>query len=124
MRKKKIKKIKKRIMSESKEIIWENNSRKEFKAYINSEFGENSIVLFHATWCKPCNKMKECIKKNIKKLNREIIYVDVDKSNDIKSYYKIRSYPTLISFKDGVSDYVMCSLNEKELIKLLERKKE
>jgi thioredoxin 1 len=90
------------------------NSRNEFKKYIGNE--DNYILLFNASWCGPCKRMKEFIKNNIEKLNKKIILIDVDECRDIANKYKVRSYPTLISFKEGLQDQVICNLNENLII--------
>ena len=77
-------------------------SKSDFKQFIADH--PAVIMYFTAKWCKPCNKIMTPVfdvkkEKYGNKVN--FIKVDVDKSEELCEYLKIRSMPTIIVFVDG-----------------------
>lgn len=74
---------------------------KRFNRIIKSE--RPVLVDFYAEWCEPCKQippiLKE-VKSNFKESIR-IVKVNVDDNPFIASYYRVKSIPTLILFKEG-----------------------
>jgi thioredoxin 1 len=66
----------------------------EFKEAIN----ENAIVSFGTDWCGPC-KMLALTLESITEF--PVYKVDADAEAELCLEYKIRTVPTIISFKEG-----------------------
>jgi thioredoxin 1 len=66
----------------------------EFKNAIN----EDCIVAFSTSWCGPC-KMLAPILETITEVT--VYKVDADTEAELCLEYKIRTVPTIISFKEG-----------------------
>lgn len=60
------------------------------------------IIDFYATWCPPC----KIVSKNLKALDKNdlkditIYKVDIDKYENLKAAYEIRSLPTIVYMQD------------------------
>jgi thioredoxin 1 len=66
----------------------------EFKEVIN----ENVIVSFSTSWCGPCLMLAPILET----ITEVPIYkVDADTESELCLEYKIRTVPTIISFKEG-----------------------
>lgn len=62
------------------------------------------FLLFSASWCMPCKKIKPFIKEFVEKtkdLNVYEVEVDSDDKKELVEYYKITSVPTLVLLEDG-----------------------
>jgi len=66
----------------------------EFKSVIN----EDCIVAFSTSWCNPCKMLAPTLEI----ITEFPIYkVDADTEAELCLEYKIRTVPTIISFKEG-----------------------
>jgi len=65
------------------------------------------IILFSATWCPPCQKMKRELLKDpafVEMANEHFVfaYLDVDRNRMTSSQFKARSLPTMVFMKDEI----------------------
>lgn len=90
-------------MSE-KRVITEFKDREEFKKLIN-EHGGVVILKFGATWCAPCNFIKNYVNNKYEKLSDNIIVADLDVdeggNDDVFTYLKSPKLPAFFSFVNG-----------------------
>ena len=62
----------------------------------------NSLILFGASWCQPCKKLKPVIEEISSDYeNVNFIYVDADSSIELVQEHKILSVPTVKLFVNG-----------------------
>ena len=86
---------------------------------------ESGLVLvdFYAEWCKPC-KMLSPLLEEISDENDDVkvIKVNVDDFTRIADFFKIRSLPTLLLFKDGQVLHRISGFYPKSIIEELIKK--
>ncbi len=76
------------------------------------------LIVFTASWCKPCQALKQTL-SNVS-LSIPIKYVDIDSDTDPVLEYKIRSVPTLIlKDQDTVLKRHSGALSVSELLKFV-----
>tara|TARA_Y100000588_G_C14026454_1_gene826668 strand:+ start:620 stop:988 length:369 start_codon:yes stop_codon:yes gene_type:complete len=82
------------------------------------ETSEFTVFKFSATWCKPCKKIQPFVHSCLEKYCCgfvNMIYVDVDESQDVCNFLKIRKMPTFMFFLGKDRMWVLESSNEKEI---------
>ena len=98
-------------------IVDSPETRNEFKSLIASNRNKTIIVKFYADWCGPCKKITNLVNELFKGISGEkmMILVNVDEQRDVSNYSRVKQLPTILSYKDGISDKVIVSSDEKEL---------
>lgn len=85
---------------------------------------EDSLVSFWASWCSPCEMMKEEVEALAADLEGKMpVYsIDIDAHKDIALYLDVQGVPTLVYYKKGkerdrISGYKKAAV-VKKLLKL------
>jgi thiol-disulfide isomerase/thioredoxin len=92
------------VVNEKLEVIDTLEKRDDFKHFV--KINKYVIVKFSATWCNPCQRIKEPFinfYKDSLKYNKEIklILVDIDENREIPNLVRIKSVPTMIFYCSG-----------------------
>lgn len=61
------------------------------------------LLVFTAEWCGPCKKMKPIIDNLANKFGITVEKLDVENSDEAVEFYSIKSIPTIVVVKDGVT---------------------
>ena len=98
-------------------IVDSPETRNEFKTLIASNRNKKIIVKAYALWCGPCKRITDLVNESFEKLsgNKMMILLNVDKQRDVSSFLKIKQLPTILSYKDGISDKVIVSSDETQI---------
>tara|TARA_R110002050_G_scaffold272219_1_gene415986 strand:+ start:1731 stop:2018 length:288 start_codon:yes stop_codon:yes gene_type:complete len=62
---------------------------------------EKTLVKLGASWCGPCKQADIVLKKVDKEVDNKVVIIDVEKSIEIGSQFKIKNLPTFIIFQNG-----------------------
>ncbi len=90
------------IYSFGSEEINKNNFEETLKK-------ENIVIVdFYTDWCGWCNKLQTFIDKN----NYKTYKINVDSNKELAKQYNVKSYPTLIVFKDGNKTHKISGFDE------------
>jgi len=100
--------------------IWLTYWKQIMKANFNSIINNETPVLvdFFAEWCGPCKTQSPILKELATELGEKIkiIKIDVDSNPEIAARYQIRSVPTLMFFKNGITVYNQPGLHTRSQI--------
>jgi thioredoxin 1 len=80
------------------------NNRKEFQELMKKLKSHIVVIKCYADWCEPCKKITEDVEKKfdrIRSTDKILMYIDVDKQQDVATYLRIRALPTLINYING-----------------------
>lgn len=74
--------------------------------FYNKTDNGNAIVLFSASWCNPCKKLKELIENTDPPSDSPdsqpiLIEVDIDEFPHLTEKFKIKGVPNVLTFQSG-----------------------
>ena len=97
--------------------------REDFLLLIKNNSSNITIVKAYAKWCKPCKKIAPFVLNCFNKLsdNKLLIELDIDKADDVASYLRITSLPTLLAYVKGVLTHVLMSSKSDDIIKFFKK---
>lgn len=78
------------------------NNIEELDNFIIDNKSNVILLYFGASWCGPCNKLKEklCDEECLKDMSLlKVCYIDTDENEELSTMYKIKSLPTQIFIK-------------------------
>jgi thioredoxin 1 len=78
------------------------NNIEELDNFIIENNSNVILLYFGASWCGPCNKLKEklCDEECLKSMSLlKVCYIDTDENEELSTMYKIKSLPTQIFIK-------------------------
>lgn len=99
-----------------KTIIVEFDDRNHFMKCLEENPG-TIIIKFSATWCKPCQKIKEYVENKFSQCSDDVICcdLDVDENMDLYTFCKknkqVKGIPSILAWEKGnVSPFADCSV--------------
>lgn len=100
-----------------KQILNDLVTREEFKELVQSNLDKVVILKAGATWCGPCKRIKGGFMELFNSLPDNVILVDIDidESDDIANFLKIKKIPTMMNFVGGRPMDVLASGNMDEV---------
>lgn len=104
-------------------IVSSPESRNEYKELIKQNAKATIVVKFYANWCVPCKNISSLVETRFQQIKNKklMILVNVDEEKDVASFMKVRSLPTLISYKNGERDNVCMSGNPDDIHKFFDK---
>ena len=111
------------IVNEKMEVIGNFEKRSDFKEYVkNNKF---VIVKFSATWCGPCQRIKDIFTNYYKSAlsyekDIKLVLVDIDEDREVSNLLRVRSVPTMVSYINNTLEYTCTSSNQEDVKKFFE----
>ena len=100
--------------------LWIKYLEKDFQDEIK---GKRILVDFYANWCGPCRMLTDVLEEVSKKIDIDILKVDVDKFPEIAKNYNVFSIPALYILKDNeIEKSHVGFLNQQELLEFINEK--
>ena len=78
------------------------------------------VLVFSASWCRPCKALKPHLEKIANTL-MHVLYVDVDEVPEFTQAFKVRSVPTVMLRREGQIVEVMAGCSPRALFDTLHR---
>jgi thioredoxin-like negative regulator of GroEL len=105
-------------MCDTDTIIESPENRKELLDIINNNSNKLIILKFYAEWCKPCKEIHNFVEELFHKLDGEklMIYINVDRSSNVSSYFRIKSIPTIITYLNGSRDKIINTSDKNQIL--------
>ena len=101
----------------SNNIVECPETREEFNKVISNNKSKIIIVKASAEWCNPCKRTAPIVDKLFETLpsNKLLIKLDIDDSENVASYLKIRKLPTFISYINGEKTDILLGSDVKQI---------
>lgn len=86
---------------------------------------DTSLVMFGATWCRPCKTVKPAFNKLANQTSGvRFAYCDVEEAPDRTISLGIQGVPTFVLFKNGQPVQVKTTSREQDVVNMLENMNE
>lgn len=78
-------------------------SKAHFKEIVNSDLVDLNIIMFTATWCRPCQSCYDQVNRLAKvyRDNVQFALLDVDELEEIVHLCKVKAFPTFMFISRG-----------------------
>lgn len=78
-------------------------SKEQFKEVVNSSLTPLVVVMFTATWCRPCQQAYPEVRRQAITYKDDVVFatVDVDENEEIVQMCKVRAFPTFMFINEG-----------------------
>lgn len=100
-------------------IIEFKGDRNDFKRFIREKSKSHIFIKYYADWCGPCKNIKNefiTLFDKYKHPDKLAVYINIDECQDVSSAMKIRSVPTIQSYKNGMPDKVIVGVNNLKML--------
>jgi putative thioredoxin len=75
--------------------------KKFFDDVLRPSYQKPVVVMFHASWCSPCQAMKPVIERLAAEYGFTLVGVDGGEERDLAAYEGVRGVPALLIYKGG-----------------------
>jgi len=108
------------LIKTSRIMVYQVESKDDFKAQLESAGNKLVVVDFFATWCGPCKMIAPKIDAMSKEFTNVVfIKVDVDEVEEVAAEYNISCMPTFLFLKNGSKVAEFAGANEASLRQLV-----
>lgn len=100
----------------------ENLSLEDYNKIIRQYQFHLIVVKFSATWCPPCQRIKEAY-HDLAKTYPNVIFIDidVDENKELRQSFDFKTIPTTIYYKDNVKLDMLSSSNIELITEMIQK---